>query len=213
MDYKKEYIEQVLLNLYIDHYHINFDYSVDVYDSVNLVDYSSNLDIIPIVFNRVYGSFYVNSVNLKTLMNSPVHVDGNFDCSSNLIESLEHCPKFIGGKFKVSNNLIKSLDFFPETINSSINLSNNKLESLVGLPRVITGDLDISYNLLEKIDVSCDISGLISIRGNKFSKIIEDLPYEHKSELFEYGLDYNIFGNDDTINEKRLKSMLKEMNG
>lgn len=32
-------------------------------------------------------------------------------------------------------------------------------------------------------------------------------------ELFEYGLDYNIFEDDDTINEKRLKSMLKEMNG
>lgn len=213
MDYKKEYIKQVLLNLYIDHYHINFDYSVDVYGSVNLVNYSSNLDIIPIVFNRVYGSFYTNSVNLKTLMNSPVHVDGNFDCSNNLLESFEHCPKFVGGKFKANNNLIKSLDFFSEIINSSINLSNNKLESLIGLPRVITGDLDISYNLLEEIDVCCDISGLISIRGNKFPKILEDLSYDYKSVLFEYGLDYNIFGNDGKINEKRLNSMLEEMNG
>ena len=213
MDRKIEYIKQCLLNLRIHDYYINTDYSVDVYGSVNIRNFGGYVNTIPIIFNKIYGNFYASEIGLTTLINSPVHVDGNFDCSNNLLESLEHCPKFVGGKFKANNNLIKSLDFFPETINSSINLSNNKLESLVGLPRVITGDLDISYNLLEKIDVRCDISGLISIRGNKFSKILEDLPYEHKSELFEYGLDYNIFENGSTINLKRLNSMLKEMNG
>lgn len=213
MDRKIEYIKQVLLNLMIHNYHINTDYSVDVYGSVNIRNLGYYVNTIPIIFNKIYGDFYASEIGLTTLINSPTYVSGDFNCSHNYIESLEHCPKFIGGRFKVNNNLIKSLDLLSEDIMGSINISHNKLETLIGLPRYIDGDLDISYNSLEKIDVRCGVSGIISLKGNPFSSKLKDLNFNEVRELFEYGLDYNIFGNDGKINEKRLNSMLKEMNG
>tara|TARA_X000000368_G_scaffold368759_1_gene316903 strand:+ start:1165 stop:1602 length:438 start_codon:yes stop_codon:yes gene_type:complete len=86
----------------IIYYKINKDNSIDVYNSVYLNGYG--LSKLPLKFNKIYGDFFCNYNELKTLEGCPKYVTKSFDCSFNKLTSLKWCPKSVGGTFDCRKN-------------------------------------------------------------------------------------------------------------
>lgn len=102
---EKEIIEW-LSNFKIKKYVINKDYTVDIYDRLDLS--YMELTSIPIEFN---------------------FIEGYFDCSDNNLTSLKGCPKVIKGDFFCYNNQLSNLQFSPEIVKGNIiNFSKNPIE-------------------------------------------------------------------------------------
>jgi hypothetical protein len=97
---------------------------------------------LPLVFNRVYGSFRIQNNELKTLEGSPAVIDGDFLANNNELESLKGGPVKVGGEYSVADNKLKSLDGYPEEVGSHFEISFN--------PKLIK---------LKKTDVSIKIGG------------------------------------------------------
>lgn len=119
---------------------INNDLSVDIKGDVDFND--REMTELPLVFNRVYGSFRIQNNELKTLEGSPAVIDGDFLANNNELESLKGGPVKVGGEYSVADNKLKSLDGYPEEVGSHFEISFN--------PKLIK---------LKKTDVSIKIGG------------------------------------------------------
>ena len=106
-------------------YIINPDGSIDVDGDVDLSD--MNLTELSIKFNRVSGSFYCYSNNLKTLKGSPNYVGGDFSCSLNNLTSLEGSPEIIYGTFYCGGNPLESFEGYNSSYDKIINTNKEKL--------------------------------------------------------------------------------------
>lgn len=148
----------------ITKYLINEDLSVDVDGAVIL----NNLGLteLPVQFNIIKTSLYLNDNKLTTLKGCPRQlgghfiidhnelvsleycpeiIKGNFDCKYNKLESLEYGPKTVGRDYVCSHNYLKSLEHSPEHIGNNFDCGSNYIEDLKYLPKTIDGDLLVSY--------------------------------------------------------------------
>jgi len=78
----------------IKNYTINPDNTIDVNGSVHL--YKSDLDELPLQFNKVTGYFVCGFNKLTSLKGAPKYVGGYFNCNVNFLYSLENAPTYIG---------------------------------------------------------------------------------------------------------------------
>jgi hypothetical protein len=103
-NFNKSEIDDICNKYGITNYSINPNGSIDVDDSVYLVN--MQLKEIPIKFNKVSGWFDCGNSELTTLENSPNYVGGVFNCAYNELTSLEGCPEEIHGDFYFHDNPI-----------------------------------------------------------------------------------------------------------
>jgi|LauGreSuBDMM15SN_2_FD.fasta_scaffold506801_2 hypothetical protein len=81
----------------IINYTVNPDGSIDVDGDVDLS--FNDLTELPLVFNRVTGSFSCANSNLTSLKGSPRWIGGWFSCGYNDLTSLEFSPDYVGSNF------------------------------------------------------------------------------------------------------------------
>ena len=188
---EKSNIKHLCKTFNIEKYKINNDYTIDVYQDVNLQN--NALVQIRIPFNNVYGNFNCKNNKLTSLINSPKYVSGYFNCSNNELTSLGGCPKIIDGLFICSFNRIESLKYGPEIVGGSYVCGGNKITSLEFLPEKLTS-LNVSNNNLTNLKfISKYISDSIYIYNNDIEDF-NDLPYhliknvktEQVNELLKY---------------------------
>jgi hypothetical protein len=86
----------------IENYTVNDDESIDVNGSVDLS--FNDLTELPLVFNRVTGSFSCVNNYLTSLKGSPRWIGGWFSCGYNDLTSLEFSPDYVGSNFYCYNN-------------------------------------------------------------------------------------------------------------
>ena len=86
----------------IKNYTVNPDGSIDVDGNVNL--WNLGLTELPLIFNKVTGSFDCGGNNLTSLKGCPRWVGGGFSCVGNNLTSLEFSPDYVGGVFDCINN-------------------------------------------------------------------------------------------------------------
>ena len=86
----------------IENYTINPDGSIDVNGDVNLCNFG--LTELPLIFNKVTGSFDCGGNNLTSLKGCPRWVGGYFSCSMNNLTSLEFSPDYVGYFFTCEYN-------------------------------------------------------------------------------------------------------------
>ena len=102
-------INKICRKYRINNYTINEDGSIDVNGDVNL--YNLGLTELPLIFNRVSGSFDCSYNRLTTLKGSPKYVGTNFNCKDNELTSLEDGPEKVeGGYYCMNNRKLKSLE-------------------------------------------------------------------------------------------------------
>ncbi len=171
---EKSNINHLCKTFNIEKYKINNDYTIDVYQDVNLQN--NALVQIRIPFNNVYGNFVCSKNNLTSLIYCPRYVSGYFNCSNNELTSLGGCPKIIDGLFICSFNRIESLKYGPEIVGGSYVCGGNKITSLEFLPEKLTS-LNVSNNNLTNLKfISKYISDSIYIYNNDIEDF-NDLPY------------------------------------
>jgi len=117
---KNEHIDNICKVHRIKNYTINSDGSIDVEGSVNIQ--LSDLQKLPLMFNRVAGDFYCSYNELTSLKGAPNYVGGDFYCENNELITLEYCPKYVCGDFNCSNNNIISLEYYPEHVGRDFNI-------------------------------------------------------------------------------------------
>lgn len=168
----------------IKKYHINSDLSIDVYDDVYLN--GKDLTKIPIKFNIIYGTFSISNNFITSLKNSPNTVFGEFFASNCILTSLEYCPLYVERTF---------------------DLFNNNITEVTDSPIFIGGSFELTLNIIEKINLkkSCEIGGKLYI-----SYILGDYIQKYKKMIFEHGYDYGIFNDNGTINDTKIKMMLRD---
>jgi hypothetical protein len=118
----KEEIKTWLDGQNIKDYVINDDLTVDVKNSVHLS--WRQLDVIPIQFGIIEGSFYCDNNELTTLKGAPKVIKLDFDCRNNYLTDLKGGPE----------------------ITRDYNCPQNKLLSLKGSPKKVLGIFNCSYN-------------------------------------------------------------------
>ena len=159
------YIHGVCSKYEIKKYTINDDYTIDVDGNVDL-DVKSLIKI-PLIFNRVSGSFNCSHNKLTTLEGSPKYaysfycshnklttLEGSpkyaysFYCYYNQLTTLEGCPKRVGGGFFCYNNQLTTLKGGPESVGWQFDCDMNKLTTLEGGPEYVGGDFSCVDNPL-----------------------------------------------------------------
>jgi len=142
-------IQQILKNLNITQYTINYDRSVTVHQNVNILN--KQLTKIPVKFKEIKGDFICSHNNLTSLINAPHKIEGWFSCSHNQLTNLEGAPQIVKRWFSCSYNLLTSLKGIPPKIRGSFYCSHNQLINLDGLP-IINGDINCDSYLHEDIN-------------------------------------------------------------
>ena len=104
----KEQIDKICKEYNITDYTINNDMSIDVNNNINLQ--LNTLEVLPIIFNKVNGSFFCELNNLNTLKYSPKYIEGNFNLAFNNIKTFEHFPE-VEGDIIFDHNPIEELWF------------------------------------------------------------------------------------------------------
>jgi hypothetical protein len=148
---------------------------VNVHDTLYIT--SNTLNKIPIKFNRVNGSVYLN-VKIKSLNNSPRLVDGSFYCSDVGLKTLVGGPFEVRGSFYCNNNKLESLIGSPQIVGRGLYFINNKLLSLDGLSSELIDDIYFSNN---------PIYTLSSLFGGYegFLKYIDDYKFMNGNDIYE----------------------------
>jgi hypothetical protein len=165
-------IKHYLSKYKIRNYNINEDFSVDVYEDVDL----SNTFFLefPINFRKIHGSFNCSNSNLYSLKGAPKFVKNDFNCSKNKLESLQHSPEKVGGSFNCSYNQLKNLKFAPIEVGENFNCIHNQLSSLKGSPTIVSKNFDCDYNKLSSLEFGpkevgenfiCSHNQLINLMG------------------------------------------------
>lgn len=141
----------------------NYGFIVNVKQDVRLEQ--KNLDIIPVKFGSIKGSFSVLENNLTNLDWAPHYVYKDFVLSGNKLTSLKGSPKYVGGCFEASHNAITSLVGSPEDVAENIDLRHNQIGSLKGFMSImhVQGDLRLNGNKLTSLE-----HGPKEIRGSFF---------------------------------------------
>lgn len=121
----KQKIRSWLRRYGIEKYTVNDDFTVDVDDSVNLLD--NGLTYLPIQFGVVHGEFNIASNKLTSLKGSPTHVEGTFNCNYNELKSLQYAPRSINNNFMCANNHITDWKYFPEHVESTCMIGGNRI--------------------------------------------------------------------------------------
>lgn len=103
---------------------INDDLSIDVEGDVDMEN--QMLNFLPLLFNKVSGSFNISGNNLNSLIGCPVIVGGDFWAYNNQLNTLEGGPEIVGGEYDVSNNYLNNLDHLAKEIGSHLNIRYNK---------------------------------------------------------------------------------------
>jgi hypothetical protein len=99
----------------ISDYEILSDGSIDVHNSVLLRGHKFTK--LPVVFNKVDGSFHISCDKLVSLEGCPKHVGGDFIITfMKNITSLEGCPKYVGLNFNCSHTGLTSLQHAPSYV-------------------------------------------------------------------------------------------------
>lgn len=168
----------------IKKYHINSDLSIDVYDDVYLN--RKDLTKIPIKFNIIYGTFSICNNFITSLKNSPNTVFGSFYASNCRLTSLEYCPLYVEHIF---------------------DLYNNNITEISNVPIFIGGSFDLKLNMVERINIknSCVVGCGLYIYG-----VLSNYINHQKRMIFEHGYDYGIFNDSGTINDTKIKMMLRD---
>jgi hypothetical protein len=125
---QKDNIDQLCNKYKITKYTINGDLTIDVDGDVNF--FACGLTRLPLMFNKVSGTFECGDNYLITLQFSPNEVGDSFYCSGNMLTSLEYCPKKIGKHFSCWGNNLKSLEHCPSEVGGAFDCSNNELTTL-----------------------------------------------------------------------------------
>jgi hypothetical protein len=104
-----DHIDYFLKTIMVDNYIIHDDFSVSVYQNLNI----SNMKLkeIPIKFRYVLGDFNCSFNFLTTLKGCPKKIDGNFNCTRNELTSIDYPPKVIEKDAYFLINNINSFDF------------------------------------------------------------------------------------------------------
>jgi hypothetical protein len=139
----KEDIIKLCFKYNIRNYTINPDGTIDVNGNVNIGN--SNLNNIPLKFNKVNGYFDCSENNLTTLEGSPNEVGGSFNCNENILVNLKGAPKYVSGEFDCNDNLLVSLEGCPDKIGGDFYCSYNDLRTLEGITLNIGGIIH-AYN-------------------------------------------------------------------
>lgn len=207
---KEEEIRNLCSKYNIKNYTINGDYSVDVDGDVNMV--SRNMSEIPIKFNNVNGSFYINGNYITSLKGCPKHITGTFNCSNNKLQSLNFGPEYVGVNFISYKNSLTDVYHCPKYIGEGIDISNNKLTTLAGLPDTINGYFQVYKNdIVDLIDAPTTLKNIdIDISHNNLPMgIIENETYI--KDILKYQKEYNIWNSDRTLNIPRFNLMMNDI--
>lgn len=183
-------IQEICRKYNIKKYTINQDGTIDVNQDVNLGH--SYLTELPLHFNIVRGSFFINNNKLTSLKGSPIKCN-SFHCQNNNLTSLEGGPDFVdsilchdnqlttlkGGPTRVSymydchNNNLVSLEGAPTKV-FVFDCRKNKLTSLKGGPAIVENDYVCMYNELTSLDgcptsnmntFDCSNNKLVDLKG------------------------------------------------
>jgi len=188
----KDDIASICKKYNITNYTINSDGTIDVDDDVDLrgsgfwdffkskgLGKKNNwtLDILPLKFGKVSGSFDCRYNYLTTLEGCPIEVSGDFYCSDNLLTSLEGCPSEVR-RFLAGDNLFIDLTGCPQIINGDFNVSRNpNLTSLKGGPKKVLNKGYYSFSNTELVDPSRflemdDFNGSITFNYTPFCNVL-----------------------------------------
>ncbi len=140
----KEDINSICEKYGLINYTINEDGSIDSDSDIFIK--MEKLTKLPLIFNKVCGTFDCSYNYLTNLEGFPKEVGEDFDCSENQLTSLKGCPKEVGGYFYCSNNQLTSFEGFPEIIRSVFDCSYNKITSFKGCPQIVYGDFNCRHN-------------------------------------------------------------------
>jgi hypothetical protein len=110
----KELIELFCGEFNITKYYINEDYSINVYENVDLDKFIG--DELPIKFNKVKGYFSCSKSNIKSFKNFPNFIEKNIYFQGNIIENFHGFPKIVNGRIVLWGSIIKSLDGYNGSI-------------------------------------------------------------------------------------------------
>jgi hypothetical protein len=174
--------EEICEKYYITNYSINPDGSIDVNGDVNLCN--KKLTELPLVFNKVSGSF---------------------DCGDNQLTSLRSCPRWVGGYFHCHTNNLTSLEFSPEYIGDGFDCSNNYLTDLTGSPKEVRSYFGCEYNpeLINPKGCSEKIGSKFYCGDTPLSSIFDDV-----DQHFLYTFNFYRIIKDKTVNLKRLRYVM-----
>jgi len=188
---EKDRIDSICMKYLIKEYSINPDGSIDVIGNVNNLS-ESNLYELPLVFNKVSGSFYCKNNKLTTLKGSPITVGGNFACQENDLVSLVGGPKYVGGHYICDANNITSLEGAPEYIAGGLFCLNALLMS------TYSGETDIGIDGIVNMD---SYSNLPELFINNISHIKMILKYQRHFFIWNDDLTLNVENFNDLISE------------
>ncbi len=135
----------------ITHYTIQANGVVDVEGDVDLKKKLGRLEMLPIKFGHVAGSFSCAENKLVSLEGVPNIVEGNFDCHDNRLASLAGSPNRIGGNFTCRHNKLTSLNDGPTNVGGDYCCAWNKITALNGAPRDVKGEFNCSGNILTSL--------------------------------------------------------------
>jgi hypothetical protein len=123
------------LKKHVLRYSTNPDGSIDVDRVLDLR--MLDLKKLPVKFNKVSESVYINKNKLTSLEGAPTSVGGNFYCYSNELTSLEGGPCRVADSFDCDNNKLTSLKGAPAEIGSNFSCVDNQITSLEGIHKQI----------------------------------------------------------------------------
>ncbi len=129
---------------------------------------NQKLEIIPLQFYHVDGSFNCANNQLISLKGCPILVSGNFYCYVNQLTSLKYCPPSVGKTFSCDHNQLTSLRDCPQSIVGDFSCSHNQLASLQYGPQEIYGNFVCEYNQIMSLEYFPEIiHGHIYLANNQ----------------------------------------------
>lgn len=129
----------------IKNFEFNQDGEINVKGGVNLAGKLENFSKLPVVFNKIEGTFDISDNELTSLDGCPKYVAKDFICLKNEIKSLKGCPKEVHGNFIIIHNNIQSLKHSPNYVKGDFICSHNPITNLDGINTV---DGDVFTNVL-----------------------------------------------------------------
>ena len=147
---------------------------------------------------KILKDFVIQDCGLRSLKNSPMHVQGHLSVRNNKLTTLEGGPKYVGSGFYCDYNKLTSLYGSPKDIKGSFicafnqlsslrsstlknvgkvfDCSNNKLTSLEGAPEEVGEFFNCCHNMLKSFNCSSTkIKGSLYLDA-KYLESLDGLP-------------------------------------